>query len=581
MPFFQNNNASNIIEAIDSTLAVIEFSLDGYIRSANQNFLNLMAYSKSEVIGKHHSMFVDKDEVNNEQYRQFWQQLSQGKAQTAEFRRITKSGTDVWIQASYTPILKNNKVEKVIKFASDITNQVLQRANYIAKVEAIDRAQAVIEFDPSGLVLEANENFLAVFGYQKSEIVGQHHRTFVSSDYAQSNAYQSFWNSLRQGHYQSGEYQRFAKDGRSVWIHATYNPIYDPKGKLIKVIKFASDITHEVEKRAKFRLLSMVADETDSSVIITDKKGLIEFVNPGFERMTHYTLDEVIGKKPGTFLQGHDTDPTTVERIRTHINNREPFYDEILNYTKNGDPYWVSLSINPVFDDNGDLLNFISVQANITDIKQMALDFTRKLDAISDTLVMMDMSAQGSLIKTNSLLSNKLQGLCTDKDFCQHVYQGITEQEHSELLSKGSISKVISFSMNGQQLTLDSRLCCLRDFKQQITQYLLLGIDISERKVAVGKTQEAMQSVLQASQTISEIVNTINGISEQTNLLALNAAIEAARAGDVGRGFAVVADEVRNLAANSYKFSSEIDKHVKVTVTRINELADLLKSIDN
>ncbi len=258
-------------------------------------------------------------------------------------------------------------------------------------------------------------------------------------------------------------------------------------------------------------MLSMVADGTDNSVIITDAKGLIEYVNPGFERLTGYTEAEVLGKKPGSILQGKETDASTVKRIRDYIAKEESFYDEILNYSVDGKPYWISLSINPIFDERGKLQKYISVQANITDVKQMALDFTRKIEALSDALLFMDISTQGSYINANQKMIDRLGSSISPEAFCQ----------------------------------------------------------------------EAMTSVLPASKTISEIVSTINGISEQTNLLALNAAIEAARAGDVGRGFAVVADEVRNLAANSHKFSSEIDNLVKVTVAQIEELAELLKKIDN
>nr|WP_206610628.1 methyl-accepting chemotaxis protein [Marinomonas rhizomae] len=280
-------------------------------------------------------------------------------------------------------------------------------------------------------------------------------------------------------------------------------------------------------------------------------------------------------------LQGHETNPATVDNMRRHIAKKEPFYDEILNYAKSGDPYWVSLSINPVFDDEGNAKNFIFVQANITQVKQMALDFTRKLDAISEALVMIELDTKFSLIKANTLIESKLQGLMKAADFGFYIMNRLTDNQKSELNKKGSLSLQTDIKSHGEVLSIDAKLYVLRNFKGEVTQYVYFGIDITGRKLTFIKTQEAMSELVAASNKISEMVSTINGISEQTNLLALNAAIEAARAGEMGRGFIVVADEVRSLAANSKKSSNQIDGLVSDTLSKVDELAELLKKIDN
>ncbi len=573
--------SNNVLTAINNTFASIEFKLDGTIVRANALFLETMGYRADEVVGKHHRLFVDPDEANSRQYEDFWKNLRAGKAQTARFERITKDGHKVWLQASYTPILKGGKVSRIIKFANDITSQVLRESDYESKVQAILRSQAVIEFDLYGNILDVNENFLAVFGYEKQELVGNHHRLFVDAAYAQSTDYKVFWENLRKGQFQSSEYRRIAKDGSDVWIQATYNPVKDPKGKVLKIIKFASDITADVLKREKFKLLSLVANETDNSVIITDANGLIDYVNPGFERLTGYSLQEVAGKKPGALLQGPDTDKAAIARIRQSIEKQVPFYDEILNYSRSGEPYWISLSINPIFDDSGAIDKYISIQANITSVKQMALDFNRKLAAISEVLLLVELTPNGKHSNWNELANSKLRPIISEAEFASLVFNGLTKEEIGRIDTEGSVKKMVSVERNGKALHLDARLCCLRNVKQEIAQYLMLGLDITDRKQAVGQTKVAMTSVLDASKQISAIVSAINGISEQTNLLALNAAIEAARAGDVGRGFAVVADEVRSLAANSKRSSTEIDSLVKVTVGKIEELAGLLSKIDD
>lgn len=573
--------SNNVLTAINNTFASIEFKLDGTIVKANSLFLETMGYRADEVVGKHHRLFVDPDEANSRQYEDFWKNLRAGEAQTARFERITKDGRKVWLQASYTPILKGGKVSRIIKFANDITNQVLRESDYESKVQAILRSQAVIEFDLYGNILDVNENFLAVFGYEKQELVGNHHRLFVDAAYAQSKDYKAFWETLRKGQFQSSEYRRIAKDGSDVWIQATYNPVKDPKGNVLKIIKFASDITADVLKRENFKLLSLVANETDNSVIITDAKGLIDYVNPGFERLTGYSLQDVAGKKPGALLQGPETDKAAIARIRQALDKQVPFYDEILNYSRSGEPYWISLSINPIFDDSGAIDKYISIQANITSVKQMALDFNRKLAAISEVLLLVELTPNGKHAHWNELAKTKLLPVTSEADFASLVFNGLTKEEVGLIDTEGSVKKMVSVERNGKALHLDARLCCLRNVKQEVAQYLLLGLDITDRKQAVGQTNVAMTSVLEASKQISAIVSAINGISEQTNLLALNAAIEAARAGDVGRGFAVVADEVRSLAANSKQSSTEIDSLVKVTVGKIEELAGLLSKIDD
>jgi len=331
-----NSNSDNILNAINATQAVIQFSLDGRIEHANSNFLDLMGYQLHEVQGKHHSIFVEPGTANSAAYQQFWADLREGKSQTAEFKRIAKSGREVWIRASYTPIVKNGKVHKVIKFASDVTEQVAKQANFESQLQAIHRAQAVIEFDLDGKILFANPNFLSLMGYSLNEVTGQHHRIFVAPQEAASSRYSDFWRRLKEGQYQTAEYKRFTKSGKEVWIHATYNPIKGPDGKVLKIVKFASDISHEVEQKKEFRLLSMVANETDNAVLISGADRRIQYVNKGFSQMTGYNQQEVLGHIAREFLVGPKTDPVTKERIEAELNAPRAFYDEIEIHRKDG-----------------------------------------------------------------------------------------------------------------------------------------------------------------------------------------------------------------------------------------------------
>ncbi|WP_370677861.1 PAS domain S-box protein [Pleomorphomonas sp. PLEO] len=245
-----SNHSSAVLEALDRSLAVIEFEPNGKIVTANGNFLKVLGYELGEIVGKHHSMFVDPSEVNTAAYATFWRELAAGRYQSAEFKRIGKGGREVWIQATYNPILnKSGQVVRVMKFATDITDRKLADADIRGQIAAINRAQAVISFKPDGTVIDANDNFLKALGYRLDDIVGKHHSMFVAAEERNTPAYRAFWDDLRAGKFKSDEFRRIGKNGQDVYIQATYNPIFDMNGRLIKVTKFAIDITAVVIRR--------------------------------------------------------------------------------------------------------------------------------------------------------------------------------------------------------------------------------------------------------------------------------------------------------------------------------------------
>ncbi len=240
-----------LYDALDRVQAIIEFDLEGRILKANQNFLSLFGYEWEEIAGQHHRMFCDPVFVESEAYGEFWKKLGRGEFEAADFKRLGKGGREVWLSASYSPVFDaEGKPVRVVKFARDITEEKLRIAEFEGKIRAIDRAQAVIEFAPDGTVLTANENFLKIFGYRLEEVVGQHHRMFCDPGFAESPDYARFWQTLGRGEYVTDEFKRLAKDGSEIWLQASYNPIFDLDGKPMKVVKFASDITAEVQKRS-------------------------------------------------------------------------------------------------------------------------------------------------------------------------------------------------------------------------------------------------------------------------------------------------------------------------------------------
>ncbi len=239
------------VKAIHRAQAVIEFTLEGKVIAANDNFLRIFGYDLDEIVGKHHRIFCEQGYTESSQYSEFWQKLARGEYHAAEFKRLAKGGREIWLQASYNPIFDvDGRPLKIVKFATDVTATKLQNAEYEGKVEAIGRAQAVIEFALDGTVITANDNFLRIFGYDLDEIVGKHHRLFCSPGYAETPEYAEFWQKLARGEYHAAEFKRVHKNGSEVWLQASYNPIFDVEGKPFKVVKFASDITREVEARS-------------------------------------------------------------------------------------------------------------------------------------------------------------------------------------------------------------------------------------------------------------------------------------------------------------------------------------------
>lgn len=239
----KNIDASNILDALSKSQAVIEFDLNGNILTANENFCEALGYSLSEIKGRHHRIFCDSEYANSSEYSRFWEELKSGKFMSSEFKRVKKDGCTIWIEATYNPIFKGSKPYKVVKFATDITAKKLKSVEDRNILEAISRSQAVIEFTPQGDILHANENFCACLNYQLSEIIGRHHRMFCDQTYAASAEYAEFWRGLARGEFYANEFVRYGKGGKEVWIQAAYNPILSENGEVVKVVKFATDVT--------------------------------------------------------------------------------------------------------------------------------------------------------------------------------------------------------------------------------------------------------------------------------------------------------------------------------------------------
>ena len=267
-------DASATLAALDRSMALIEFQPDGTILNANSNFLSLMGYTLAEVRGQHHRLFCEPGQSSSREYSEFWRRLASGEFVSERFLRRDKQGREIWLEGSYNPVLSaSGRVEKVVKIAADISAQVRMEQEQNSLINAINRSMAMIEFNLQGEVLTANDNFLSTMGYRLEDIRGKHHRLFCNREEADSAGYKNFWAQLNRGEYVSGRFQRVGRNGQPIWLRATYNPVFDSNGKLYKVVKFATDVTEQVQHQEAESRAARIAYDTALQTDATAQQG--------------------------------------------------------------------------------------------------------------------------------------------------------------------------------------------------------------------------------------------------------------------------------------------------------------------
>ena len=292
--------------AISKSHAVVELGLDGTVITANENCLKTFGYTLKEIQGKHHGMFVEASERSSPAYREFWIKLNRGEPQSAEYKRVGKDGKEIWVQASYNPVLDSKgKPTKVIELATDITAKKIEALENAAQVSAIERSQAVAAFNLDGTIITANKNFLNAMGYALGEVQGKHDSMFVEPAERASAAYREFWAKLNRGESQSAEYRRIGKGGKEVWIQATYSPIADENGRLCKVVTFATDVTKQKLRMADLEG-QMAAIDKSQAVVEFGMDGTVTTANDNFLKTLGYSVKEIQGKHHGMFVEASE-----------------------------------------------------------------------------------------------------------------------------------------------------------------------------------------------------------------------------------------------------------------------------------
>jgi len=330
--------------AISKSHAVVELGLDGTVITANENCLKTFGYTLNEIQGKHHGMFVEASERSSPAYREFWIKLNRGEPQSAEYKRVGKDGKEIWVQASYNPVLDSKgKPTKVVELATDITAKKIEALENAAQVAAIERSQAVAAFNLDGTIITANKNFLNAMGYALGEVQGKHDSMFVEPAERASAAYREFWAKLNRGESQSAEYRRIGKGGKEVWIQATYSPIADENGRLCKVVTFATDVTKQKLRMADLEG-QMAAIDKSQAVVEFGMDGTVTTANNNFLKTLGYSVKEIQGKHHGMFVEASERSSLAYREFWTKLNRGEHQSDEYQRVGKDGKAVWVEAS---------------------------------------------------------------------------------------------------------------------------------------------------------------------------------------------------------------------------------------------
>jgi diguanylate cyclase (GGDEF)-like protein/PAS domain S-box-containing protein len=363
-----------LLAAFSRSMAILELAPDGTILSANDNFLTLMAYRQSDIVGHHHRMLCNPTHAESPEYAEFWRRLHQGEVVSGTLQRMRSDGSRLWLEATCNPVFDSDgKLLRVVSIAADITAHIDDSQEKHSVLRALNRSLGVIEFSADGIIVGANGNYLKTMGYLPEEIVGKHHRFLCEPDYVGSQEYENFWRDVNQGRFFSGRFKRIARDGRPVWWEATYTPVFDLEGKPIKIISIGSDVSYRMVREQRDReyqhLLSLGINETDNAVFITNDANHIVFHNTGFSRMLGFTAEEVIGRRPRELFEGQTAILKLIEDCYAVIAEGRSFHGEEMMVDKQGHPLWVSTVVNPILDGDGKLINAVCILTDITNTK--------------------------------------------------------------------------------------------------------------------------------------------------------------------------------------------------------------------
>ena len=492
------------LKAIEENSAVIEFNTDGTIFHANDNFLATTAYTLDEIVGQHHRIFVDDTYAQSQEYQNFWLNLQQGKVQKGTFKRYNKHGDTIYLFASYTPVKNlNGDVIKIIKFASDVTASTIKDIESKGKISALDKSQAIIEFAPDATILSANQNFLNTTGYKLSEIQGKPHSIFVSSEYSRSAEYLQFWEDLNRGTPIVNEFVRYKKSGELFHIAGSYNPIYDLDGKLLKIVKFCTDITKSKIRRIETQAMRQ-AIERNNCVVKLNTQHQIKYTNPLLAELLGYSVEELTGKDESEIrFDDHESNQQFAEIWRKAKSGKAQ-HVEFRRKHKNGEELWLDVVIQPIFDEQDELFEVLIVGRDFTEQKLSRIEVNGKINAIERSQAVIEFNTDGTILSANKNFLD-LMGYSLQSIQGQHhkIFVDPAEVQSSEYqvfwnsLSRGEFrsGEFKRITQDGREVWIQATYNPVFDLNNKPIKVVKFASDITAQKLANAEYQSRDKAI--------------------------------------------------------------------------------------
>lgn len=598
----QSNNNLHLLqaedEALNASFGVVECNLDMKILECNDLFAQPLGYKQDELIGKPITDIVSPEVARSKEYQALWEALARGERKVTQIKRVSRSGNELWYQGTYAPIkTPEGKTFKVIIYSVDITEEKNRNANYEGQIQAIRKAQTVLEMDMNGIITDVNDVFCLTSGYQRSEIIGKNLTVLLNDKFRNSSEFREFGDRLKRGETVSGEFKLLGKGDKEFWISANYNPILDLNLKPFKVVKYGSEITQIKKERADNEgQLSSINRSIGKVEYGLD--GLITKVNDIFCLQTGYSAGDLIGKHHDVLVTKTVITSSSYQDFWKKLNAGEFVSGIYETVGKDGKQVWLNASYNPILDENGIPYKVVHFAIDITQQKltesNLASAVAETKDVI-DSAKLGDLSSRVSLIGKDGEVAELCKGVNALLDNMAEMVSQVLEAVEAVNAAASEIAKGnndLSSRTEEQASSLQQTTSSMSDLAITVKQNAGNAKEANELAAkasgvaekggeVVGEVVRTMSEINEYAHKIEDIISVIDGIAFQTNILALNAAVEAARAGEQGRGFAVVAGEVRSLAQRSSSAAKEIKDLINDSVNKVLEGTKLVENAGN